>query len=68
MSYLCGRPLRTGPCQMDEGHRGRHTTVAFYCDGCGKARRSQPVAHARNPWDGTAEASFCFMCVKVAPQ
>ena len=61
----CARAMRDGRCQMDPGHRGRCSTVTFTCDNCDKTRRGQPVAYARNPWDGVAEAQFCFMCVKV---
>jgi hypothetical protein len=61
----CPFQLRTGPCQLNEDHRGRHTTVAYYCDSCGQMRRSRPVAQALNPWDGVVEATFCFMCVTV---
>lgn len=60
----CAHPMRDGRCTMDPGHRGRHTTVSFVCDGCDKARRGQPAAYALNQWDGVAEASFCFMCVR----
>lgn len=61
----CGRPMRDGPCALDRNHRGRCTTIAFDCDGCGVRRRSQPTSVARNPWDGEVEAQFCFMCTKV---
>lgn len=53
---VCGHKLRGGPCNMDLGHVGRHTTVAWMCDGCGKRRRSQP--HSTHPEAG----SYCFMC------
>lgn len=62
---VCGKEMRTGNCTMDADHRGRHTTVSFYCDGCGKVRRGTPVGQYRNPWDGTTEAIFCFMCMRV---
>jgi len=56
---LCGHPMRGGTCNMDAGHRGRHTTCAWECDGCGKRQRSQPAAtHPEAGW-------YCFMCVKV---
>lgn len=60
----CDTTLRTGECVLDRDHRGRCSTVGFYCDGCGKMRRGQPVAQARNQWDGIPEAEFCFLCVK----
>lgn len=59
---LCEKPMRDGPCNMPADHRGRHTTRAWECDGCGKYRRSQP-----NPvYDFRADevvGTFCFMCV-----
>lgn len=61
----CQQQLTTGQCTMDEGHRGRHTTVSFYCDSCGQTRRGRPVGQARNPWDDVVEAEFCFMCMEV---
>lgn len=53
---VCGLKMRTGWCNMEPGHRGRHTTVAWSCDGCGKTRRSQPSSS--HPDAGT----YCFMC------
>lgn len=58
----CAEELRDGRCVMDAGHRGRHTTVGFYCDACGNVRRGHPVAFAYNQFDGGIEAEFCFMC------
>jgi hypothetical protein len=55
----CGHVMRTGTCNMDAGHRGRHTTVAWLCDGCSKMRRGVPAAS--DPEAG----SFCFMCIKI---
>ena len=63
MQSQCGKPMRYGPCEMKQGHRGRHTTVAFYCDGCGKTRRGQPHREYRE--EGVA---FCFMCYLDQPQ
>ena len=65
----CGFTLRSGSCRLNPGHRGRHTTAVFYCDGCGKARRGRP-AIAANVWvsgeiDDTFQ--FCFPC-KVEDQ
>lgn len=62
---LCPHPIRNTTCQLDEGHRGRHSTVTFYCDSCGQRRRGQPEASAYNPWDGLPEADFCWLCVNV---
>lgn len=61
----CNRPLRTGSCQMDAGHRGRCSTVTFFCDGCGQTRRGYPYSAERNPHDGEVEVVFCFMCIRV---
>lgn len=57
----CGHPMRDGPCQMLTGHKGRHASVVYWCDGCDMPRRSPMVAHA---YDGNHEvaASFCWMC------
>lgn len=55
----CEHDLRDGPCDLTPGHRGRHSTVAFECDGCGRRRRGQPfVRHEEAGW-------FCFLCVEV---
>lgn len=51
----CLHELRSGPCTMDKGHRGRHTTVSFGCDGCGKSRRG-------HPYRSNEEVAMCFMC------
>lgn len=64
---LCSKPLRDGPCQMDSGHKGRCSTVAFYCDGCGNMRRGHPHAQGAGP-DGVAEADFCWFCCNVGPR
>jgi hypothetical protein len=53
---LCARPMRGGTCNLEAGHRGRHTTVAWSCDGCGKLRRGSPTV--RDPEGGW----FCFLC------
>lgn len=46
-----------GFCTMDAGHRGRHSTVTFFCDGCGLTRRGQPYRT-----DNEAGVQFCWMC------
>jgi len=58
---VCNRAMRDGCCNMDAGHRGRCTTVAWTCDGCGQTRRSAVAAWAR---DGEYERGlgYCFMC------
>lgn len=60
----CLKSLRDGPCVMDKDHKGRCTTVAFGCDGCGKMRRGRPYKEALDV-DGVPEVQFCFMCIKV---
>jgi hypothetical protein len=55
----CDHPMRGGLCNMDAGHKGRHSTVAWRCDGCGETRRSYPSA-----WHPEA-GRFCFMCVEL---
>lgn len=65
----CGEPLRDGPCTLDPGHRGRHTTVSFFCDLCGKRRRgSAPYTVITQLMsDGYREpmADVCFMCAEI---
>lgn len=51
----CLHELRSGYCTMDKGHKGRHSTVTFGCDGCGKTRRGQP-------YRSNEEVAMCFMC------
>jgi hypothetical protein len=68
MTTTCEHELRDGQCQMREGHRGRHSTVAFTCEACGKTRRGQP--HAVQNVRGSAgdiddSFTFCFMCCVV---
>ena len=65
----CGEEMRTGTCTLDPDHRGRHTTMSFYCDICGKQRRgSAPHAVIKELMgDGYWEdmAQVCFMCAVV---
>lgn len=59
---VCGHAMRGGRfCTMNHDHRGRHASVTYLCDGCGKRRRGQP--HRWAP-DGEYEMglAFCFMC------
>lgn len=60
----CETQLRDGQCEMDEGHRGRHTTVAHYCDVCGRMRRGQGYPIMQRQSDGYNEwvATMCFLC------
>lgn len=60
----CGKEMRDGPCRLDPDHRGRHSTVAFYCDACGKMRRGHWAATARDS-DGVIDVVFCWFCVNV---
>ena len=55
----CDHVMRDGKCNLDDGHRGRHTTQGWHCDGCGKMRRGTPSAS--HPEAG----EFCFMCIEV---
>jgi hypothetical protein len=71
MTYQCDHPMRSGSCELDEGHRGRHSTVAFYCDACGHMRRGHPHLFAfERQSDGVNEliGDFCFMCCEVYPR
>lgn len=57
----CLQKMRTGMCLMDIGHRGRHTTVTFYCDGCGKTCRGQVYRYAYDS-NGDPDVAFCWFC------
>jgi hypothetical protein len=64
----CSREMRDGHCVLDPGHRGRHTTVGFFCDQCGLMRRGQPhTIVTQLMGDGYREpmAEVCFMCAVV---
>ncbi len=61
LKFHCGHPMQDGPCQLDPDHPGRHTTVAYYCDSCGRMRRSQPVTHLVDA-NGDIDVDICFMC------
>jgi hypothetical protein len=58
----CMRQMRTGNCMMDKDHRGRCSTVVFYCDACGKRRRGQPDQILRDS-DGVPDGQFCWFCM-----
>ena len=61
----CGEEMRDGECTMRVHHRGRHSTVSFYCDGCGEVRRGSPSGFARDI-NGDVDAAFCFLCMREA--
>jgi len=44
-----------GFCLLDKGHRGKHSTVVFYCDVCGRTYRGQPTYSDEN-------VSVCYPC------
>lgn len=46
-----------GFCLLTKGHRGRHSTVVFGCDACGKTLRGSPSS-------GNDEVQFCFLCTR----
>jgi len=52
-----GQRVQHGRCLLEPGHRGRHATIVFYCDGCGRTRRGEPHVHDE-------DVSFCFMCAR----
>ena len=60
----CLHPMRRcyhiSACTLDKGHRGRHTTVSFECEECGKRRRGS-TGYRRHEESG----EYCFMCVEV---
>lgn len=66
---ICGEPMYSDfahkkqdrVCNMHKGHRGRHCSVAWYCDACSKAQRGQPAAWGQ---DGEFTVPICFMCAE----
>lgn len=60
----CGREMRTGTCAMDANHRGLCTTVAFYCDACGRMRRGRPAGQDVDI-NGDPTVVFCWFCINV---
>lgn len=49
---------QAGYCLLDKDHHGRHSTVVFWCDVCGHARRGQPTRQDQ-------DIAICFMCTHV---
>lgn len=49
---------------MDPDHRGRHTTVSFGCDVCGKQRRGRgtPIMARISYYETEHVGDICFMC------
>lgn len=60
---VCLEPLRGGACEGEKAHRGRHSTVWFECDACGRTRRGYPHRQEMDG-DGVPDVSFCFMCCR----
>lgn len=50
--HLCQDVWR---CVLTAGHKGRHTTVGFQCDDCGRWRRGAPRL-------SNEDIVICFMC------
>ncbi len=63
----CAKPMRDGYCQLHPDHRGRHTTVAFYCDACGHMRRGSTPAAVAYDVNGDVDVEVCWFCVNVGP-
>lgn len=59
----CCRPMTTGRCVLKLGHRGRHSTIGFYCDGHGRMVRGTPAQTLYNG-DGVPDVTLCFLCVR----
>ena len=49
------RHIHHGFCLMTLGHRGRHSTIVYFCDICDQARRGTPSYRDNN-------VKACFMC------
>jgi hypothetical protein len=61
----CLREMRGNTfCLMDKDHRGRCSSVVFYCEACNKTRRGRYYQAA---FDGNGEVDvvFCWFCVHV---
>ena len=63
---LCLQPLKkwktqleesSGLCSMRKNHRGRCSTITFFCDVCGNFRRG-------SPFRSDEDIAACFMCCK----
>ena len=55
------REEQHGFCLLPKGHKGkRHTTVVFYCDGCGRTQRGS-AAYSDD------SVSLCFLCKNGIP-
>jgi hypothetical protein len=61
---MCLKPLRTGLCRMDLNHRGRCSTVVFWCDSCDQSRRGEPDQKPRDV-NGDVLVVFCFFCTNI---
>lgn len=64
VASTCDEPLRTGACTLRVGHRGRHATVSFCCEACGKTRRGTPTTTqiVRFGEEIDDVFDFCFLC------
>ncbi len=65
LQRYCEREMLTGECELDLGHRGRCSTVVFYCDSCGKMRRGYPhqaITQLMSDGDREHVGDICFMC------
>lgn len=56
--FRYGHKTQHGYCLLDKGHKGRHSTVVFWCDACGKARRGEPAYRSE-------DVSVCWFCRNV---
>lgn len=48
-------------CLLYADHKGKCTSQAFYCDGCGLWKRGRPVSHIYDS-NGDATVDFCWWC------
>ena len=60
----CDKLMRDGFCVLDPGHRGRHSTVGFFCDSCSRMRRGTPAGQATDA-NGDVDVVFCWFCLNV---
>lgn len=65
----CCKELNNGRrCLLSLGHKTkRHTSVVFYCDGCGKWRPGDPWSHSYDS-NGDPTCDFCWLCCHTRPR
>lgn len=50
--------ITAGVCLLPKGHTRGHTSLVYFCDGCGKGRRGEP-------YRSNEDVALCFPCAKA---